>query len=102
MMAGIQLGKDGTVSVGIDSTHVKENWTARFDLRAGALHLRDAHLHRARVESDLMKGLSKSGASGFKTSLQAALYDDGNWPFRPLYGLAYDVHRVHRQEESQK
>lgn len=33
----------------------------------------------------------KSSAQGFKTSLEEATWDEGNWPFDPLYGLFYKI-----------
>jgi Tfp pilus assembly protein PilF len=49
-------------------------------------------IHGSRDVADVQRQLlhgSGPKANGFKTSLEAAAWDDGKWPFAPRYGLLY-------------
>lgn len=51
--------------------------------------LRPSRNFAADLQNDL--GLQQTPAQGFKTSLEEATWDEGTWPFNPLYGLFYKI-----------
>ena len=89
---GVNIGLKGKGAMGTFGMNTGTEGSTTYDLSSVNSHARNAHNRLLQLNSALSdQTVYQSKSQGFRTDLTEAAFDDGNWPYVPVYGLLYDI-----------